>query len=76
MSKFDNGVKYYTAAKVNQMVFFPEKEVKCQYCQFCRAEKDLNRYWCRLTNRMIINPFYDERPKGCPLEIVESEVYA
>ena len=68
--KFERGIAFYTEASVNKTVYFPENEIKCQYCEFCRAEKDLERYWCRLTNNMIYNPFALGLPDGCPLKII------
>ena len=68
MSKFENGVSFYTKAKINKTVAFPENEVCCQYCEFCRAEKEIGRYWCRLTNDMLYNPQARVLPRNCPLE--------
>ena len=69
--KFEDGIAFYTEAVVNKSVFFPEKEVRCQYCEFCRAEKDLERFWCRLTNDMIYNPYSAVLPTSCPLVFAE-----
>lgn len=65
--RFDNGVSYYTTLTANIKVNFPEDEVKCQYCPFCRTETELGRWWCRLNNQMIINPFAGVA-YGCPLK--------
>lgn len=75
MKTFENGVAYYTRAKTELTVYFPEDVVRCQYCDFCRAEKDVDRWWCRLTHNMIHNPYANGLPKHCPLEIVKGEVY-
>lgn len=66
---FPNGVSYYTKGNVLLVINFPENKVKCQYCPFCRSENELKRFWCRLTNQMIYNPFYAELPEFCPCEI-------
>ena len=66
MARFDNGVSFYTKGIIRLSVNFPENEVKCQYCKFCRPEGELKRFWCRLTNEMIINPYYGIG-KECPI---------
>lgn len=71
--RFENGIGFYTKATVSKTVFFPENEIKCQYCEFCRAEKDLERYWCRLTNDMIYYPFALGLPDKCPLILENKE---
>lgn len=67
MKKFENGVGWYTHAKIGTIINFPEDNICCQYCQFCRAEKELGRYWCRLTNDMIYCPESRVLPDTCPL---------
>lgn len=67
--KFENGVTYFTRGVALIAVNFPEEEVKCQYCQFCRSESDLERFWCRLTNHMIFNPMAAGLPEWCPVEL-------
>lgn len=69
MAKFDGGVGWYTEAECVIKVFFPENEIKCQYCPWCRSEAELKRYWCRITNGMIYDPYYPALPAGCPLKI-------
>lgn len=54
--EFDNGVDYYTQGKAEIVVNFPENQIVCRWCPFCRAESELSRFWCRLTNTMIYNP--------------------
>lgn len=68
-NEFPNGVSYFTEGMASVPVYFPEDRVCCRYCPFCRAESDLNRFWCRLTNDMIYNPFIPELPESCPLEL-------
>lgn len=68
MKQFENGVKWFVKGKACIDIFFPEGEIRCQYCPFCRAENDLKRFWCRLTNAMIYNPFTPELPEICPIE--------
>lgn len=69
--EFPNGVSYFTDGEISLTVHFPEDRVKCHYCPFCRSENDLNRYWCRLTNKMIYNPYILGLPDGCPIQINE-----
>ena len=56
MKNFESGVKFYTSGKATVKINFPENEVKCHWCPFCRAEEALKRHWCRLTNDIIYNP--------------------
>lgn len=67
MAKFDKGVEFYTTLKAEIFIHFPEKDVTCQWCPYCRAERDLGRFWCRLTNEMIYNP-YIGIGDNCPLK--------
>ena len=41
---FEKGVKYYTKGQAVITVNFPEGEISCNYCPFCRAEEALKRY--------------------------------
>ena len=70
MSRFEGGVKYYTTGKAVVVVSFPEDDIKCQWCQFCRGETDLKRYRCRLTNKIIYNPFIGLDDQ-CPVKFKE-----
>ena len=65
--EFPNGISYYTDGVVSLVVHFPENKVKCHYCRFCRSEPELKRFWCRLTNDMIYDPFCPGLPDGCPI---------
>jgi len=70
MSKdFSRGVTYFVKGIAHVAVSFPEGVIKCHYCPYCRPEKDLERFWCRLTNTMLYNPFVEGLPEGCPIEI-------
>ena len=70
---FENGVSFYSEGKIELSVFFPEGDVRCKWCPFCRAEESLGRFWCRLTNKMIYNPNYDGLPDGCPITVKKEE---
>ena len=65
---FENGVRFYTIGQAILDVSFPENEIRCGYCAFCRPESDLKRYWCRLTNKMIYNPYSAILPEWCPIK--------
>lgn len=69
MSEFKNGVKWFLKGVIHKEVFFPEGKIKCQYCPFCRSENDLKRFWCRINNQMIYDPFVNGLPEGCPIEL-------
>lgn len=66
---FDKGVSYYTHGTANIDIYFPENDVRCIWCPFCRAESDLRRFWCRLTNHMVYNPDCAGLPEFCPIKI-------
>lgn len=55
---FPNGIQHYTKGTAYVKISFPETQLICRWCPFCRAEKELERFWCRLTNEMIYDPFY------------------
>ena len=69
MSKAKSGVDYDLIGKIETKVFFPELKIKCQYCKFSRAEIDLKRFWCRIQDMMIYNPFAEGLPEFCPVEV-------
>lgn len=71
--QFEEGIRFYTKGFALVEVFFPEDEVMCQYCLWCRSEGDLDRFWCRLSNEMIYNPFSRYRGERCPLVFEEGE---
>ncbi len=71
MKAFDRGVSYYTKGQAVIHINFPENDVCCRWCPFCRSEGDLKRYWCRLTNAMLYNPEYPQLPEECPIKFKE-----
>lgn len=66
------GVSYYTKGVASVDVFFPNGEVRCQHCRFCRSESELKRWWCRLVEREVYNPFFGIEG-FCPLVFDEGE---
>jgi hypothetical protein len=73
MKDFKTGVGFYSTGKASITVFFPENEVKCQYChRFLRYEDYAKRYSCRLTDERLLYPF-DRVGFDCPLEFEEGE---
>ena len=66
---FEKGVSYYTHGTASIDIYFPEIDVRCVWCPFCRSEADLGRFWCRLVNHMVYNPNYAELPEFCPIKI-------
>lgn len=70
--EFESGVRYYTTGIAQVKINFPEGEVCCRWCPFCRSEESLKRYWCRLTNEMIYNP-YAGIGECCPVEFEGKE---
>ena len=66
-TEFPNGVQWYTTAEFRLTVHFPEDKVKCRYCEFCRSEGELKRFWCRLANNMLYAPDVPGLPEWCPI---------
>lgn len=66
---FEKGVDYYTHGTASVDIYFPEDDVRCVWCPFCRSEAELRRFWCRLVNRMVYNPNCAELPEFCPITI-------
>lgn len=71
MAKFENGVSWYTVGVATVNISFPEDDIKCQRCPFCRAENELGRYWCRLVNKQVYEPKMLGLPEFCPIEEVK-----
>lgn len=65
-TKFADGVSFYTKGVAHVVVNFPEGEIKCRWCRFCRAEPDVGRFWCRLTNDILYD--VDLLGANCPIE--------
>ena len=73
MREFETGVSWYQKGTAEIEVSFPEGEARCQWCPFCRSEDGMKRFWCRLTNEMIYNPFSNERGRKCPIKLEEKK---
>ena len=72
MSRFESGVKYYTTAKAEITVHFPEDKTICQYCPYCRNGDSLKRWKCYITNEYLLFPF-NTVGNLCPLKFEEGE---
>lgn len=72
MKDFKNGVKWYATGTAEINVHFPEGDICCKWCPFCRSESDLGRFWCRLTHNMIYNPYVDIS-ENCPIKFESEE---
>lgn len=70
MARFKNGVSYYTMAKAEIKMGFPEGQVCCHWCDFCKPEPALDRFRCMHSWRMIYDPFWMGLPEGCIWTIV------
>lgn len=70
--EFETGVSYYTFGTAHIKISFPETQICCRWCPFCRSEESLKRYWCRLTNEMLYNP-YAGLGEDCPVKFEEKE---
>ncbi|MEG2575775.1 MAG: hypothetical protein RSA41_07065 [Christensenella sp.] len=68
---FEKGVRFYTKGTVVLEVPFPEDEVYCRWCPWCRSERESSRHRCALTNEILYT--LDFRSDGCPIEIPSME---
>lgn len=67
-----SGVLYYTKAKGEVEVNFPEDKVVCQWCPYCRNEDSLRRWKCLLTGEYLVYPFVSIGNE-CPLVVEGKE---
>lgn len=72
MKRFEGGVLYYTLAKGEITVHFPEDKTVCQCCQYIQSESNLKRWKCLITGELLLYPF-DAIGNQCPLKLVEDE---
>lgn len=72
MKGLENGVLYYTKAKGEITVNFPEDKTICQWCPYCRNEDSLKRWKCLITGEYLLHPFHSIGNK-CPLKLVEGD---
>lgn len=71
MSKIDDGVRYYTKAKIVYEFGFPQDYTVCVYCPFC-YKGSTERFRCGITGEYL--PFAQtERGQRCPAEIIQED---
>lgn len=72
-----SSVLYYTKARINLEVNFPEKSIFCTKCFLCRYNKELKTAWCDILGqyKSIMNLSDAERMvhPDCPLQFEEAE---
>lgn len=68
---FKNGVRWYQMAHAEIKMGFPEGQVCCRWCDFCKPETALDRYRCMISWRMIYDPYAPYLPEGCIWELEE-----
>lgn len=66
------GIDYYTKAKGEIFVSFPEDKTVCQHCRYARNEDSLKRWKCLLTDELLLYPFISVGNK-CPLVLIEEK---
>ena len=64
---FEKGVRYYTEGKLVLKVPFPEDQIYCRWCPWCRPQRGIDRHRCEITNEILYN--IDFRGDGCPVEM-------
>ena len=71
MKTFESGVGWFTNATLE--VHFPEDDICCAQCPFCKPEyigNRVDRHWCKANrNNIIYADVFVERPADCPLKI-------
>lgn len=65
--QFGKGVDYFTAYTGTVTVYFPEDDIRCHWCPYCRADQGF-RQKCVLNDEIIYNKDY--RNDDCPLVAV------
>ena len=77
MPREKTSVLYYTKATVNMPINFPENEINCSVCPFCRYDKELKIAWCDILGkfRCIMKEAEAAHYKfaDCPLEFEDKE---
>lgn len=63
MKAFSSGVRFFTDAKLDLNVYFPEGEVCCWYCMMLNKHTEE----CRISNETIFKPKLNIG-RCCPLE--------
>ena len=53
-----NKVEYYTHGIAKIDVYFPEKEVNCRHCVFCKFNANFQTFSCVLTDDYISKDIY------------------
>lgn len=71
MKNTDNGVRFYTPAKLEYEFGFPNDNCVCQWCPFCYPEATLQRHRCRVTGEYLVYPF-TERGQKCPVKVTDA----
>lgn len=66
---FKNGVSWYAIGTTMVKVGFPEGQMSCRWCEFCKPETAFDRARCQLTWHMVYDPNASGLPEFCPLEI-------
>lgn len=67
--RFPEGVQWYTFAKLELDIGFPEGEVKCKWCPFLKTELSGLRHRCSLKERIVYAP--EHKADFCPLKMEE-----
>lgn len=70
MSRFEQGVRWYTRGVIEISISFPEDAVCCRYCPHMRADANGTRYKCGLTGEILMR--IDKLGNCCPV-IIEEE---
>ena len=72
MERLNGAVSHYTCGTATIKVNFPNDDVCCAWCKFCKGADSLGRYWCSITEQMLYLPFLTVGVT-CPLDFEERE---
>ena len=67
---FQDGVRFYTPALLNEYVHFPENQLMCKWCPYCKQTSVRDVYMCIVTRDTLYNT--DRLGENCPLIIEET----
>ena len=77
MANEKNSVLFYTKASINIPIYFPEGDINCSVCPFCRYDKELKTAWCDVLGKfrciMTVADAAHNVFSDCPLEFEKKE---
>ena len=69
---FESGVKFYTWKTATINIVFPENQIACHWCRYCRKD-EIGRFRCRLTDNILYHAPLTGIDLNCPINNKEGE---